>query len=110
MVQGFIYLTWFKMGGINGNSKIVFPPVNKDCSLVKDLQKREKECNYNAKPRFKFYFLKPKHLYTMPYNCIKKRCKTMKYNTTIGFKVIACIFAAVAVIEFVIGLQIVGAI
>lgn len=49
-------------------------------------------------------------LYTIPSIDTTGDNKTMKYNTTTGFKVIACIFAAVAVIEFVIGLQIVGAI
>ena len=35
---------------------------------------------------------------------------TMKYNTSTGFKVIACILATVAIIEFVIGLNMVGVI
>ena len=34
----------------------------------------------------------------------------MKYNTNMGFKAITCILAAVAVIEFFIGLNMVGVI
>ena len=49
-------------------------------------------------------------LYTIPSIDTTGDNKTMKYNTTIGFKVIACIMTVVAIVEFVIGLQIVGVI